>query len=394
MNTADTLSQVISASHSRYAQQILNGHGGLRFDDRGLEIEFRNAWRTMSMRKVRIALVLALILTGVFSVYDYLIMPADVLAAAQKVRAIIFTPLVLCGLALARSNKYKNLLFPLAFLFAVVGCLSIVAIVLVAYSMNFDLAYEGLMLVVMYIFFFCGLLTREAVISACIVIGTYLVGAITLGYDQINLGQHTLFLVSALTVGGAAAWGLEYTVRGGFLRAQLLNEVAERDGLTSLNNRRYFDLAYRQTVLECNQRGHSLGVMMLDIDHFKSHNDSQGHAFGDRVIQAVAEGLASGSELRPSLLARYGGDEFVAVWVGAAEAEISVAIEQMRKAVQIVAEHDIGTDTKIGTSAGLAWSYAPFDGTDMLKAADEALYQAKANGRNQLVSINHQPPVQ
>ena len=344
----------------------------------------------MSMRKIRIALLLALILTGIFSVYDFLIMPPDVLAAAQKVRAAIFAPLVICGLALARSNKYKRWLFPLAMIFSLVGGLSIVSIVLVAYSFGFDLAYEGLILVMMYIFFFCGLLTREAVIAAGTVVSVYLVGSIMLDYNAIDLGQHALFLVSALAVGASAAWGLEYTVRGGFLRAQLLNEVAERDGLTSLNNRRYFDLSYRQMVKGCNLHGHSIGVMMLDVDHFKSHNDEHGHQFGDRVIQAVAEGLASGAELRPALLARYGGDEFVAVWTGCAQEDLNEAVEQMRKAIAKVGRRNLNGATEIKTSAGLAWSYAPFGGDEMLKAADDALYEAKTQGRNRLVSVVHE----
>lgn len=387
MENTHSLSDVISGSRSRYAQQILNGYSGFGFDDHELEIEFRNTWRSMSMRKVRIALLLALILTGIFSVYDFLIMPPEVLAAAQKVRAIIFAPLVICGLALVRSNKYKRWLFPLAMLFSIIGGLSIVSIVLLSYSMGFDLAYEGLMLVIMYIFFFCGLLTREAMISAGLVISLYTIGAIWIEYDAIMLGQHSLFLVSALTVGAAAAWGLEYTVRGGFLRAQLLNEVAERDGLTSLNNRRYFDLSYRQLIKDCNLHGHSVAVAMFDVDHFKTHNDQHGHQFGDRVIQAVAEGLASGSDTRPALLARYGGDEFVAVWTGHSSSDAVEAVQQMRDAVKKVAQRNLSIETKVKISAGLAWSYAPFDGEQMLKTADDALYKAKTEGRDRLVTI-------
>lgn len=386
MDSANTLSHVISASRSRYAQQILDGYSGFGFEDAALETEFRDTWRTMSMRKVRVALLLALVLTGIFSIYDLLIMPPEVLAAAQKVRAIIFAPLVICGLALARSNKYKRWLFPLAMLFAIIGGLSIVSIVLLSYSMGFDLAYEGLILVIMYIFFFCGLLTREAFVAAGVSVTVYIIGALALDYDSINLGQHALFLISSLTVGAAACWGLEYTVRGGFLRAQLLNEVAERDGLTSLNNRRYFDLSYEQLTKDCNLHGHSMGVMMLDIDHFKQHNDNNGHQYGDRVIQAVAEGLASGSSLRPTLLARYGGDEFVAVWTGSSMADVAAAVEQMRTAVDTVARRNLGSDKTVQTSAGLAWSYAPVHREGMLKASDDALYEAKTKGRNCLVS--------
>jgi diguanylate cyclase (GGDEF)-like protein len=180
---------------------------------------------------------------------------------------------------------------------------------------------------------------------------------------------------------------LEYTVRGGFLRAQLLNEVAERDGLTSLNNRRYFDLSYRQLIKDCNLHGHSVAVAMFDVDHFKSHNDQHGHQFGDRVIQAVAEGLASGSETRPALLARYGGDEFVAVWTGHSSSDAIEAVQQMRDAVKKVAQRNLSIETKLKISAGLAWSYAPFEGEQMLKTADDALYKAKTEGRDRLVTI-------
>jgi diguanylate cyclase (GGDEF)-like protein len=158
-----------------------------------------------------------------------------------------------------------------------------------------------------------------------------------------------------------------------------LHRLATTDPLTQLANRRhFFDVA--QQMLERSSRGPSAAVM-IDLDRFKDINDGYGHASGDRVLREVAR--RCGEVVRPTdLLARYGGDELVALFVGARPDEVAQVAARLR-------EHVAATpvDTPAGPvhvtlniGVGAAPQGAPLD--ELLRAADLALYRAKAGGRD------------
>lgn len=160
-----------------------------------------------------------------------------------------------------------------------------------------------------------------------------------------------------------------------------LQAIARTDPLTAVSNRRGFDEAFAALQAKA-ERQQPVAVLMIDIDHFKRLNDSRGHAAGDESLRAVA-GVISG-ELRNSrdILARFGGEEFVAILpdVGGPQA-VSVA-ERVRAAVEAKGVPNPGAELGVLTiSIGVAVS-PPF-GVDLLLArADAALYEAKSGGRN------------
>jgi diguanylate cyclase (GGDEF)-like protein len=161
---------------------------------------------------------------------------------------------------------------------------------------------------------------------------------------------------------------------------QRLEHMAHHDALTNLPNRLRLRQAMESELARV-QRGESVAVLCLDLDHFKSVNDTLGHPVGDRLLEAVAERLRQNVR-DVDIVARVGGDEF---------AIVQVAAEQPRGAI-ILADRLIETLAKpfdldghqvvIGTSIGIA--LAPLDGLDtdqLIKNADMALYRAKADGR-------------
>jgi len=161
---------------------------------------------------------------------------------------------------------------------------------------------------------------------------------------------------------------------------QRLEHMAHHDALTNLPNRLRLRQAMENELARV-QRGESVAVLCLDLDHFKSVNDTLGHPVGDRLLEAVAERLRQNVR-DVDIVARVGGDEF---------AIVQVAAEQPRGAI-ILADRLIETLAKpfdldghqvvIGTSIGIA--LAPLDGLDtdqLIKNADMALYRAKADGR-------------
>lgn len=168
---------------------------------------------------------------------------------------------------------------------------------------------------------------------------------------------------------------------------QRLSSLSQKDPLTGAYNRRYFD---EQAAVEC-ARSHrysqSLAVLMMDLDKFKLVNDTYGHAAGDEVLKALVK--TSSLALRKSdILARYGGEEFVVLLPHAHLAEAIMLAERLRKGISEIAisyeEHTLKVTISIGVST-LAETEANV--VAMLSRADQALYQAKANGRNRVETV-------
>jgi diguanylate cyclase (GGDEF)-like protein len=154
-----------------------------------------------------------------------------------------------------------------------------------------------------------------------------------------------------------------------------LLEVATRDGLTGLFNRPAF---FARAAVLCRDPRAPLAAIMADIDHFKSINDSYGHAAGDAAIRAVAECLRS----EGGLVGRLGGEEFALLIEVADAAEARRAAERLRR---LIATRDIDagrTALRLTCSFGIAMGGASDDMDSLLRKADAALYAAKRAGRN------------
>lgn len=156
-----------------------------------------------------------------------------------------------------------------------------------------------------------------------------------------------------------------------------------RDPLTGLFNRRYLQESLSKEIERAYRKQHFIGVMMLDIDHFKRFNDTYGHSTGDLVLQQVATYLMS--EIRQyDIACRYGGEELVLVMLDADIGDIVIRAEAIRVGVsKLKLEHEGKKLESISVSIGI--SCFPDDGNNvdsLISTADKALYQAKKDGRN------------
>jgi diguanylate cyclase (GGDEF)-like protein len=173
---------------------------------------------------------------------------------------------------------------------------------------------------------------------------------------------------------------------------RMLEELSVTDALTGLRNRRYLDEILRLDFVRARRFGTPLAVAMADLDHFKQVNDTYGHPAGDRVLQAVGQGLAS--RLRASDVAgRYGGEEFLWILSGVPLEGAQLAVERWRFDLEgsPIPLAD-GRSVTVTVSIGLAGCRPTMDGpAELVAAADAALYEAKARGRNQ-VCVDPAPP--
>lgn len=165
--------------------------------------------------------------------------------------------------------------------------------------------------------------------------------------------------------------------------AMALDRAAHEDVLTGLHNRRHAEFALPLLVEGARVAGQVISVATLDVDHFKKINDTHGHAVGDAVLQQLAQLLRH--RLRSAdLLARVGGEEFLAVLVGIAPQQAAEICERLRLAV---AEHDwaaVKPGLGVRVSVGISGGPPPQQADALLDRADHALYAAKRSGRNRV----------
>ena len=172
-----------------------------------------------------------------------------------------------------------------------------------------------------------------------------------------------------------------------------LRRVSQTDGLTGVDNRRYIEERLREAFEHAARLNESLAVMMTDVDHFKSVNDTYGHQAGDAVLKQVAEALRDTAR-EIDHVGRYGGEEFLVLLPGANADDARAYAERARAAIAGREFTYPGGSLRRTMSAGVAaWPHPEIRHQEALvKAADDALYAAKQGGRNCVVTFDELPP--
>lgn len=164
---------------------------------------------------------------------------------------------------------------------------------------------------------------------------------------------------------------------------QFFEKLSQRDPLTNLLNRRGFEFAYKHKETD-----HAyIGFGVLDVDDFKKVNDTLGHDEGDRVIEFLASSLRRYTR-QSDIIARIGGEEFLIYVSCASEQSIVNVFERIRMGTQASAKEQHDRDLTLSIGLCIAAKETDEDLTDLVKKADECLYQAKHNGKNQTVYVS------
>jgi diguanylate cyclase (GGDEF)-like protein len=169
-----------------------------------------------------------------------------------------------------------------------------------------------------------------------------------------------------------------------------LQRLTQLDGLTGIANRRRFDQALALQWQRLAELAQPLGLLMVDVDGFKAYNDGYGHLAGDEVLRGVAETLEGHMRRHDDLAARYGGEEFACILPATDGAQAARVAEAIRQAVVDLRIPHAGSPACdwVSVSIGCA-SVVPTPGgtpRELLAAADDLLYRAKSNGRNQVMA--------
>ena len=198
--------------------------------------------------------------------------------------------------------------------------------------------------------------------------------------EATRIGAVVMALIS-FVLGGTLFLAREIGRRA--LAEDKLEELATTDALTGLKNRRKFDSAIDAEWRRAARQKTPLALLMIDADHFKSYNDTNGHQAGDQVLVGVAICISDSVRRAGDCVARYGGEEFAVLLPGLSSEEALVVAETIRLKVLQWSDDPTVTTVSIGVASltpatAMEWSL-------LVKAADKALYAAKAGGRNRSV---------
>ena len=369
--------------HSPYARELAAGVSRLRFAQR-LERIYRN----VHLSRMRTRIRLWFTLMGVIALVDLGFRlgtrmgfdPAARAGAVADVTALILAPL-------AWSRYYGRLYLPLARLLVPIFATA-VAVDVALSAADQGQRFAILPISILVIFFFTGLLYRAAMATSIMLFASFVVTCMLVGVPHGTLlpGIGMTLLTLLLCIVGYR--DVEYFHRRTFLETALISELVSRDGLSGLTNRVAFDEHLQALWNRAQREQRPLAILMLDIDHFKSYNDTHGHQAGDAVLREVARQLNEVARRPLDLAGRYGGDEFIAVLYDLPQQNIADIAERLRQSVQRNIAATLSTsDARITVSIGAG---VMIPGTDRsthggVQLADEALYEAKLSGRNRVV---------
>ena len=382
-----------TAGPSTYRTAFQKGYGWLKFDG-AIEEEFQAFYTEGHLLRVRLAAYLIIVLFAAFVAIDILTLPANVSHWTARIRYGIIIPVFVGLLYVSYRPSLRGYLGRAVYVAALVGGLGTTAVIGVAYRLGTQIPYEGILLVALFIYLIACLQWWRALIANMVTLVAFIAMEVLYQRDPQARLYQIIFMCAANAVGAYGGYFLEHSARTMFLITNLLNELAELDGLTGLSNRRtlniHLDRIWRQAVRD----KQAVAIAMIDVDHFKKYNDRYGHAQGDAALRAVADVIAHHARRPLDITARYGGEEFAVVWFHPSAAELPRMAEVMTKAVAALgmthADSEFGKVT-ISVGVALMTPQAAQSSAELLKAADAALYEAKHLGRNRVVVSTFEP---
>jgi diguanylate cyclase (GGDEF)-like protein len=387
MNSVDRL-PTADLPDSPHARQLQAGFPWLTFNPE-LESAFRRAHFDENLVHTRVNLCMAVVITIAFSAMEAMVLGPELNRIPGMIHLLVIIPILLIGLASSFSPHRHRIYPPLAVVASTLLGLGVAAIQIVATRGGTSILFPCLMLAITFIYFMGGLIFYHAVAANAIVMLVYLGACTALQLPGREFAYNALALVAANLFGASVVYMHEKTSRVRFLEACLLRELVARDGLTGIQNRRMFDQHIQRVWQQAVRDQQRVAVLLVDIDCFKDYNDRYGHQAGDECLRAVAVSLSQCARRPLDFVARYGGEEFAVVLYEASREYIAEVLTRIQRSIaELNIPHDASrVASRLTVSVGAAFILPVSNRTHegLIQLADEALYSAKEQGRNQVV---------
>jgi diguanylate cyclase (GGDEF)-like protein len=383
-----TLIDSSAAAGSEVSRTLAGGFHWLRFEP-ALEREFVDTYRESIRVRVRISLCLAFSTVIGFALLDRLLIDPQSPGVPDLIRFGIHLPVVIACLVLT-SRRYYRWYWPVIHVGAPLFGLGTVLMEMNATPEGLGLIHARLVLATFFFYFMLGLKFYDALRTNLIVLFGFGLAALAASLPPGIAIYQFFVLVCANLFAGAGCYALEHANRSAFLERRLLTEVATHDGLTGLLNRATLETEVRRAWQRSAARREPLSVIMIDIDSFKAYNDRYGHQSGDDCLRAVAGAVRRVAARRDGdLVARYGGEELIAVLPGTDRTHAERVAQDLITAVtSLRIAHDTSRSADCVTvSVGVATVNPTPESSHeaAIRVADRALYAAKDAGRDRYV---------
>ena len=377
---------------SAVSRTIERGFPWLRFEA-PLEQEYRQVHGASIQSRVRLALLLAFCTELGFGFLDHLLLGEPWNLPDDLLRFGLQLPLVMLGLWFASPRRYGRWYAPAIQVGA--PLFGVVAAVMAAYgpdAASVALGTARLVLSTFFIYFMLGMSFFAALRTNALVFAAFAIASMSLSMAPPVVVYNLFVLFCANLFAGAGSYALEHAMRLAFLDRKLLSEVASHDGLTGLLNRAAFDAQVARVWDQASRDQQSVAVLMLDIDHFKSFNDRYGHQAGDQALRDVAAAVSRTARRPLDLVARFGGEELIAILPGADRKHAEAVARALVEAVSGLDIPHAGSPStgRVTVSVGVAAVDASREASHetAIRLADRALYLAKDQGRDRCVVLD------
>jgi diguanylate cyclase (GGDEF)-like protein len=368
------------------AVQLERGFLWLRFEP-GLEAEFWREQFEQGREQLRTGFLLAILLSASFIAMHHRLLPPPDLPTLALRYGVVF-PLLLAGLAATFVRGTARLLRGVVAVIAPVVVLAVTGLVLLGERHGGESVFPVLVISTMFVYFLLGQSFYGALRTGAVGFAAFLAGAHWVDMPEQRFAYQALLLAITNLVGAAVTYTLESARRTGWLEARLLAEMADRDGLTGIHNRRRLDAQLEASWQQAIREQRPMALLMIDIDCFKAYNDRYGHQAGDEVLRDVARVLARSARRPLDLVARYGGEEFLVVLYDTTREHAAELAAQVADAVRGLGIANAGSTCApvVTVSVGVAF-VQPMAGRSpegFVQLADQALYVAKNSGRDRV----------
>jgi diguanylate cyclase (GGDEF)-like protein len=294
--------------------------------------------------------------------------------------------------AIASSTTFERLYLPWARLVVPIRNVIVAAHIATAASLG---QLELLMIMPIALigpFFFLGFNFHMGLLCGVLTTGSFIVSALFLDLGPTITLRTCVFLLLNLVACTIIARHFDKLSRTAFVETRVNADLAQHDALTGMKNRRVFDEHLVSLWPKAIEDRRAIAVLLVDVDHFKSYNDHYGHQAGDQTLRRVAQAIQTFACRPLDVLARYGGEEFAAVIYDVDEQRAMQVAERMRCAVEELNISHQGSRTfgRVTISVGVAAVKPTRDRNvqGVLQLADQALYEAKASGRNRIKTMS------
>jgi diguanylate cyclase (GGDEF)-like protein len=355
---------------------VVNPHA-IDFQDKSTKEKFDQWMIKSNLLQIRLVSALTGLLYMVAALINSLVVSGDILPLMITIHLYVMPPfLFLISLMTFKKDLYRLFIF----LLMISPVVATIGNLLITSKLEDPALYmTELYLIIFWIFTVSGLRLWQATISASTTV--IVIFSVTYFFFSLSLESfvmHCFWMLASFSFGFLAAYLLERSYKEVFSTHEQLTQLAMTDTLTGLFNRAKLDELLQDELNRSKHFHHTFGLAIMDIDHFKKINDTYGHQVGDAILKEIGKLITE--ELRSTdKVIRWGGEEFLLIYVETDQKEVFKRIEELRLQIE---EHLFSISSIITASFGLTL-YTKDDTIDsIIQRADNALYIAKNNGRN------------